>query len=42
MPRNIKVEQLHQIPIEKQEVEIIERKGIGHHDSIADGLAESN
>ena len=39
--RNIKVEQLHQIPVEKQEVEIVERKGIGHPDSIADGLAET-
>lgn len=41
MTRNIKVEQLHQIPVEKQEVEIVERKGIGHPDSIADGLAEA-
>lgn len=41
MPRNIKVEQLHQVPIEKQEVEIVERKGVGHPGSIADGLAES-
>lgn len=39
--RNIKVEQLHQIPVEKQEIEIVERKGIGHPDSIADGLAEA-
>ncbi len=41
MTRNIKVEQLHQIPIEKQEIEIVERKGVGHPDSIADGLAEA-
>src|SRR3990167_4987976 len=41
MSRNIKVGQLHQVPIEKQEVEIVERKGVGHPDSIADGLAES-
>lgn len=41
MTRNIKVEQLNQIPVEKQEVEIVERKGVGHPDSIADGLAES-
>lgn len=41
MTRNINVEQLHQIPVEKQEVEIVERKGVGHPDSIADGLAES-
>lgn len=41
MTRNIKVEQLHQIPVEKQEIEIVERKGVGHPDSIADGLAEA-
>ena len=28
-------------PIERQSTEIVERKGIGHPDSIADGLAES-
>jgi len=28
-------------PIEKQNTEFVERKGIGHPDSIADGLAES-
>lgn len=41
MARNIKVEQLHQVPVEEQEIEIVERKGIGHPDSIADGLAEA-
>ncbi len=41
MARNIMVEQLTQTPIEKQETEIVERKGIGHPDSIADGVAES-
>lgn len=41
MTRNIKVEQAHQIPVEKQEIEIVERKGVGHPDSIADGLAEA-
>ncbi len=41
MTRNIKVEQIHQIPVEKQEIEIVERKGVGHPDSIADGLAEA-
>jgi len=41
MARNIKVEQVHQIPIENQEIEIVERKGVGHPDSIADGLAEA-
>lgn len=37
----IAVENLNAIPVEKQKVEIVERKGIGHPDSIADGLAES-
>lgn len=39
--RNIKVEQITQTPIEKQEIEIVERKGIGHPDSMADGFAEA-
>lgn len=41
MKRNIKVEFLNQRPIEQQEIELVERKGIGHPDSVADGLAES-
>jgi len=41
MSRNIVVEPLSTMHIEKQEVEIVERKGIGHPDSIADGLSES-
>ncbi len=41
MTRNIKVEPLRQTPIEKQEIELVERKGIGHPDSIADGLSEA-
>jgi hypothetical protein len=39
--RNIIVEELIQKPIEEQEIEIVERKGIGHPDSISDGIAES-
>ena len=39
--RNIIVEPLNQTPIEDQKVEIVERKGIGHPDSISDGIAES-
>jgi len=39
--RNICVEQYLETPIEKQQIELVERKGIGHPDSIADGLAES-
>lgn len=41
MPRNIRVEKLTQTPIEKQEIEIVERKGVGHPDSMADGFAEA-
>ncbi len=41
MKRNIFVEPLVQTYIEDQKTEIVERKGIGHPDSIADGLAES-
>ncbi|HOU71695.1 MAG: methionine adenosyltransferase [Methanothrix sp.] len=41
MKRNIKVERLNQRPLEQQEIELVERKGIGHPDSVADGLAES-
>ncbi|HEY9245749.1 MAG TPA: methionine adenosyltransferase, partial [Candidatus Methanoperedens sp.] len=41
MARNIRVEKLTQTPIEKQEIEIVERKGIGHPDSMADGFAEA-
>ncbi|MBM4240268.1 MAG: methionine adenosyltransferase [Euryarchaeota archaeon] len=39
--RNIIVDELVQKPIEEQEIEIVERKGIGHPDSISDGIAES-
>jgi S-adenosylmethionine synthetase len=41
MTRNIIIEELNQTPIEQCRTEIVERKGIGHPDSIADGLAES-
>lgn len=41
MKRNIKVEALHQVPLEKQQIELVERKCIGHPDSLADGVAES-
>ena len=41
MKRNIKVERLNQRPLEQQEIELVERKGIGHPDSVADGLAVS-
>lgn len=35
------MEKLTQTPIEKQEIEIVERKGVGHPDSMADGFAEA-
>uniref|UniRef100_A0A7J2THN0 S-adenosylmethionine synthase n=1 Tax=Archaeoglobus fulgidus TaxID=2234 RepID=A0A7J2THN0_ARCFL len=38
---NIVVEELVHTPIEQQMVELVERKGIGHPDSLADGIAES-
>jgi S-adenosylmethionine synthetase len=41
MKRNIKVEALQQIPLEQQTIELVERKCIGHPDSLADGVAES-
>ena len=39
--KNICVEPYMATPIEKQQIELVERKGIGHPDSIADGLAEA-
>ena len=39
--RNIIVEKLNQTYIENLDIEIVERKGIGHPDSISDGIAES-
>ena len=39
--RNIHIEALNQIPLEKQRNELVERKCLGHPDSMADGIAES-
>lgn len=39
--RNIKVEFVSREPIEKQEIEMVERKGLGHPDSLCDGVAEA-
>ncbi len=39
--RNIVVDAVQAIPVEEQAVEIVERKGIGHPDSIADGIADA-
>jgi S-adenosylmethionine synthetase len=41
MARNLVVEALPTVHIENQAVELVERKGIGHPDSIADGVSES-
>ncbi|WP_435194259.1 methionine adenosyltransferase [Natronomonas sp. EA1] len=38
--RNIRVEPMVGQAVEDQEVEIVERKGLGHPDSICDGIAE--
>lgn len=40
MKRNIVIESINETPIERQNVEIVERKGIGHPDSVADGISE--
>jgi S-adenosylmethionine synthetase len=41
MGRNIQVEPLRTVHIEDQAIELVERKGLGHPDSIADGVSES-
>lgn len=41
MTRNIVVEGVEFTPIEKQKVEIVERKGLGHPDYMADSIAET-
>ncbi len=40
MPRNIVVEALRSQPVEEQSIELVERKGLGHPDTIADAVAE--
>ncbi|MBS3782639.1 MAG: methionine adenosyltransferase [Candidatus Thermoplasmatota archaeon] len=40
MSNNIEAEVIYETPIENQNIEIVERKGIGHPDSVADGIAE--
>jgi len=40
MAKNIYVEGLKETPVPMQKVELVERKGIGHPDSVADALAE--
>jgi S-adenosylmethionine synthetase len=41
MARNIQIEPLRTVHIEDQHIELVERKGLGHPDSIADGVSES-
>ena len=41
MDKNIYVESIHDIPTPRGKIELVERKGIGHPDSVADALAES-
>lgn len=41
MNRSITIEKLDQMPIENRQIEIVERKGRGHPDYIADGASES-
>lgn len=38
--RNIIVANLKQTPLEKQLIEIVERKGLGHPDYICDAVAD--
>ena len=39
--RNITVESLNNTPVERQAVELVERKGVGHPDSICDAIMEA-
>ncbi len=41
LKRNIRVEFMHRLPVEHQEVEMVERKGLGHPDSLCDGIADA-
>ena len=41
MERNISIEAIKQITTAERDVELVERKGIGHPDSVCDGIAES-
>ncbi len=40
-PRNILVEEVPNLPMEEQPTELVERKGVGHPDSICDAIAEA-
>lgn len=39
--KNISIEKVSEDPIESRQIELVERKGVGHPDSISDGIAES-
>ncbi len=41
MERNIAIEAIRQITTSERDVELVERKGIGHPDSVCDGIAEA-
>lgn len=41
LSRNILVEQMPNLPMEEQPIELVERKGVGHPDSICDAIAEA-
>jgi S-adenosylmethionine synthetase len=41
MQRNIVVEEFKHASVKNQDIEIVERKGIGHPDSLADGMSEA-
>jgi S-adenosylmethionine synthetase len=39
--KNIKIEFVNRESVEEQEIEIVERKGLGHPDSLCDGIADA-
>jgi len=41
MSRNIRVEESKATPVADRRIELVERKGIGHPDTLCDGIAES-
>ncbi len=41
MAKHIYIEGIDELPVPNRKVEIVERKGIGHPDSVSDGIAES-
>ena len=39
--RNIQIKSVNHRSVENESIEIVERKGVGHPDSICDGVAEA-